>query len=82
MHTLAKLPRPHHTADRGFHRWLKALLSYRFDGFRVESETKPAHDADISWVSFGINNQPKDASSLALGSSRFLVYSGSGVETG
>src|ERR1700674_1264328 len=69
-----------------FPRWLKAPLSYRFDGFRVESETKPAHDADISWVSFGINNQPKDASSLALGSSRFLrvfgIRSGNGLRGG
>jgi len=59
-----------------FHRRLKAPLSYSFDGFGVESETKPADDADISWVSFGINNQPKDASSLALGSSRFLCVFG------
>src|SRR5260370_42479909 len=69
-----------------FHRWLKAPLSYSFDGFGVESETKPADDADISWVSLGINNQPKDASSLALGSSRFLcvfgIRSGNSLRSG
>jgi len=59
-----------------FHGWLKAPLSYSFDGFRFESETKPADDADISWLSFGINNQPKDASSPALGSSRLLCVFG------